>query len=127
MQKHTFPRAGSGITEPGRGGKPSAVGGASSGPQRQPSAMKDARDVGASQPLTPNLHGDRVEIAVIEKQIDQIHQDLDTQMYRTAQVETVLIGIRDELRDLMELVKCLRNDAWNNAAYVVGTPRKVFH
>ena len=73
------------------------------------------------------MQGDRAEIAVIEQHIDQIRRELDTQMYRTAQLETVLIGIRDELRDLMEIVKCLRNDGCNNPASVVGTPRKVFH
>jgi len=117
MQKDTSARAASGVQrQHGRGGG-------------RTDARAQARDVDASQPMTPepDLEGDRLDLAVIEMQINNIHLELDAQMHRTAQLETLLIGIRDELRELIEMVTWLRHEMLDKSGPVRGGRRNILH
>jgi hypothetical protein len=125
MQKGTFPRAVSGRQKQSRRAATSgAVRGTASRrrPQSQPSptdSREEAPDV--------EIEGDGLQMAVIEKQIDNIHLELDTQMSRTAQLETLLIVIKDELHELIEMVKWLQDEVLNKPARIVDISRKVLH
>jgi hypothetical protein len=99
-------------------------------PKSQPGAADAwdrARDAGASQPMPLETVSDRLELAVIEMQIDNIHLELDAQLYRTAQLETLLVGIKDELHELIDLVKWLQHEVLNRPASAEGTERTVLH
>ena len=94
MQNDTFPRVVFGIQgRPGRAGKPGDVRATASarGPDGQPMATDcrgEARDVGASQHVAPEMVADRLAIAFIGMQIDHIHLELATHMHRATQLET---------------------------------------
>jgi hypothetical protein len=111
--------------------KPSGAGTASPrGPQSQwnaTDAWGESRDVAASGPLSPEMEGGRLQMAVVEIQIDNIHLELDSQMYRTAQLETLLTGVQVELHELIQLVTRLRHEVVNKPASVDRSPGHVVH
>ena len=133
MQKHARAHAVSALKgHPDRAGnKP--VGGTAAKtrvPKRRPAATDawgESRDADALQSAQPEKDTGRLEIAVIEVQIDNIHLELDTQMYRTAQLETLLVGIKEELHELIELVKWLQTEVSNKTASVERSHRTVLH
>jgi hypothetical protein len=133
MQKHARPHAVSALKgRPDHAGNKPAGGAAAKTrvPKRRPTATDawgEPRDVDAPQSGQREKDGGRLEIAVIEVQIDNIHRELDTQMYRTAQLETLLVGIKEELHELIELVKWLQHQVSNKHASVEGTHRTVLH
>jgi hypothetical protein len=99
-------------------------------PKRRPAATDawgEPRDVDAPRSGLPERDSGRLEIAVIEVQIDNIHLELDTQMSRTAQLETLLVGIKEELHELIELVKWLQTEVSNKTASVERSHRTVLH
>jgi hypothetical protein len=96
------------------------------GQSRATDARREARDVPASQPA-PEIEGDCLETAVIEMQIDNIHLELDIQTHRTAQLEVLVRGVRDEVRELTELVKWLRDEVLSHSASGHCAPREVVH
>jgi hypothetical protein len=130
MQKSKSRRAVVGIHEhPNHAGKPSAVCGTTS--KREPGIQLTAVDarkrhaMSVRQPVAPEMEGDRLEIAVLEMQVDNIHLELDTQMRRTAQLETLLTEIEDTLHELTEMVRWLRHEVSDKSASVEGSPRNV--
>jgi hypothetical protein len=69
----------------------------------------------------------RTAARVIQVQIDNIHLELDTQMHRTAQLETLLVGIKEELHELIDLVKWLQHEVLNKHAPGERAERTVLH
>jgi hypothetical protein len=134
MQKQSRPHAVSALKgHPDRAGTGKPVAGTAAkerAARRRPrptDARREARDVDASSSVQSEIVSDRLEIAVIEVQIDNIHLELDAQMYRTAQLETLLVGIKEELHELIDLVKWLQHEVLNTRASVEGTERTVLH
>jgi hypothetical protein len=133
MPNKSFPRAVSGMK--GRlscGRAPGGARGAASKrrPQDQPCAAtagREARDVGASQRATSIMAVYRLEVAVIEMQIDNIHLELDTQTDRTARLEARMTALEDTLHELMEVVQRLQDEVGNKRAPVDDISHGVFH
>jgi hypothetical protein len=134
MQKRARPHAASVLKgHPDHAGNQKPVGGTAARerlPKRRPrptGPQGEAPDAGASPSVQPEMQSDRVEMAVIEVQIDNIHLELDTQMHRTAQLETLLMGIKEELRELIDLVKWLQHEVLNKHASSERAERTVLH
>jgi hypothetical protein len=92
-----------------------------------PKERRDHADEPNTVPGTASEMSDRLEIAVIEMQIDNIHLELDAQMYRTTQLETLLVGIKEELHELIDLVKSLQQEVMNRPATAERAERTVLH
>jgi uncharacterized protein YoxC len=69
----------------------------------------------------------RLEIAVIEMQIDNIHLELDTQTDRTARLESRMTALEDTLHELMQVVQRLQDEVGNKRAPVDDISHGVFH
>ena len=69
----------------------------------------------------------RLEVAVIEMQIDNIHLELDTQTDRTARLESRMTALEDTLHELMQVVQRLQDEVGNKRAPVDDISHGVFH
>jgi hypothetical protein len=71
---------------------------------------------------------DRIELlSVVQMQIDNVHREVETQMQRTSQLETLMAGIEDKLRELVALSEWLRDDGGSRPTPGAGFPRKMSH
>jgi hypothetical protein len=75
----------------------------------------------------PRVGGTARKLGRKSRQIDNIRLELDAQRYRTTQLETLLRGIKDDVHELIELVKWLQHEVLNKPASIERTPRNVLH
>jgi len=66
-------------------------------------------------------------LSVVQMQIDNIHQELDTHMHRSAQLATQITRVEDKLCELIGLSKWLQDDGGSRPTPGAGLPRKISH
>jgi hypothetical protein len=73
------------------------------------------------------MGGDRRATAVIERQVDNIHRELERLTHRMAQLETIMFEVIDTLREMAGLPNWLEDDGAGRPTSGPRFPRKGFH